>query len=195
MITVPSQTTPTHPEAPSISAADPATASASPPTVPLAIAFPKSPRRAPRKATAPKPVARAASPSKAGTKAAAKKAPTPATPSSAPEKARKQEPRPSSHGIAKKHSSAAAEKSAAISKKAHKPKEKLVRDSFTMPQDDYALIARLKDRALMFKRPAKKSELLRAGLHALQALSAPALREALDSLTPLKAGRPKRGAL
>ncbi|TPG23448.1 hypothetical protein EAH83_14710 [Variovorax ginsengisoli] len=79
-------------------------------------------------------------------------------------------------------------------RKAPKPKEKLVRDSFTMPSEDFALIAALKNRALMFKRPAKKSELLRAGLHALQALSAPALRAALDALTPLKAGRPKREA-
>ncbi|MEB0112635.1 hypothetical protein QN397_14845 [Variovorax sp. RTB1] len=77
-------------------------------------------------------------------------------------------------------------------RKTSEQKDKLVRDSFTMPQDDYALIARLKDRAVMFKRPAKKSELLRAGLHALQAMSAPALRAALDALTPLKSGRPKK---
>lgn len=70
-----------------------------------------------------------------------------------------------------------------------------MRDSFTMPKEDYALIAGLKDRTLVFKRPTKKSELLRAGLHALQALTDPALRKALDSLTPLKAGRPRRGAL
>ncbi|CAN5903774.1 hypothetical protein BH11PSE13_BH11PSE13_44760 [soil metagenome] len=79
-----------------------------------------------------------------------------------------------------------------VSEKTSAQKDKLVRDSFTMPQDDYALIARLKDRAVMFKRPAKKSELLRAGLHALQAMSAPALRAALDALTPLKSGRPKK---
>ena len=69
-----------------------------------------------------------------------------------------------------------------------------MRDSFTMPSEDFALIAALKNRALVFKRPAKKSELLCAGLHALQALSAPTPRSALDALTPLKAGRPKREA-
>lgn len=42
-------------------------------------------------------------------------------------------------------------------------KAKPVRDSFTMPQADYALIDKLKERALAFRRPAKKSELLRAG--------------------------------
>ena len=71
------------------------------------------------------------------------------------------------------------------------PKAKLVRDSFTMPQKDFALIAVLKDRALSFKRPTKKSELLRAGLHALAVLNAAALRTALESLTPLPTGRPK----
>lgn len=75
---------------------------------------------------------------------------------------------------------------------AAKTKAKLVRDSFTMPQEDFGLIAVLKDRALGFKRPAKKSELLRAGLHALQQLTDAQLRGALDSLVPLKAGRPKK---
>ncbi|MFC5521880.1 hypothetical protein [Polaromonas jejuensis] len=75
-----------------------------------------------------------------------------------------------------------------------KPKAKLVRDSFTMPQHDFGLIAALKYQALGFKRPTKKSELLRAGLHALAKLSNTELRSALDSLTPLKAGRPKKKA-
>lgn len=142
-------------------------------------------------------------PSKTGAKPATKRAGTPAREAVVPEKALQQEHKHAakfqseekSNGTAKKLSAKAAEKSATVGKKALKPKEKLVRDSFTMPQDDYALIASLKDRALKFKRPAKKSELLRAGLHALQALPAPALRAALDSLTPLKAGRPKRAAV
>jgi hypothetical protein len=79
-------------------------------------------------------------------------------------------------------------------KLAAKPKEKLVRDSFTMPQADFALIASLKNRALLLKRPTKKSELLRAGLHALQALTSAQLMVALNALVPLKAGRPKRDA-
>ena len=69
---------------------------------------------------------------------------------------------------------------------------RLVRDSFTMPADDFALVAVLKQRALQAQRPAKKSELLRAGLHALSGLSPPALVQALDALTPVKAGRPKK---
>ncbi|WP_142123133.1 hypothetical protein [Pseudoxanthomonas sp. 3HH-4] len=69
---------------------------------------------------------------------------------------------------------------------------KLVRDSFTMPAGDFALVAVLKGRALQMQRPAKKSELLRAGLHALSALSPQALTKALDALAPVKAGRPKK---
>jgi hypothetical protein len=70
--------------------------------------------------------------------------------------------------------------------------EKPVRDSFTMPAADFALVAVLKGRALEARRPAKKSELLRAGLHALHGLSPAALARALDALAPVKAGRPKK---
>jgi hypothetical protein len=61
-----------------------------------------------------------------------------------------------------------------------------------MPKLDFDLVDVLKERALGFKRPAKKSELLRAGLHALSALNDTALRTALDALAPLKPGRPKK---
>ena len=54
-------------------------------------------------------------------------------------------------------------------------KDKLVRDSFTMPRADYALIAQVKERALALRRPTKKSELLRAGLQVLAALGDEAL--------------------
>ena len=72
-----------------------------------------------------------------------------------------------------------------------KPHVKLVRDSFTMPREDWDLIQYLKERTLAFKRPTKKSELLRAGLQALVGLSDAKLQAALEKLTPLKAGRPK----
>jgi len=70
---------------------------------------------------------------------------------------------------------------------------KLVRDSFTMPESDFALINELKKTAIGAKREAKKSELLRAGLRALAALEAKALVTALDRLEPVKVGRPKKG--
>ena len=71
-------------------------------------------------------------------------------------------------------------------------KEKLVRDNFTMPRSDFELIALLKERALTFRRPTKKSELLRAGLQALAALNQQQLQKALDSLPLLKSGRQKK---
>lgn len=69
---------------------------------------------------------------------------------------------------------------------------KLVRDGFTMPAADYALIAELKHRLHDVKREAKKSELLRAGLRALAELDAEGLAAALDRLAPVKTGRPPK---
>lgn len=72
-------------------------------------------------------------------------------------------------------------------------RQKPVRDSFTMPEADFVLIATLKARALGAQRETKKSELLRAGLHALAALDTSALVAALGELAPVKIGRPKSG--
>ena len=74
----------------------------------------------------------------------------------------------------------------------HKVRVKLVRDSFTMPREDFDRITLLKARAIEFKRPAKKSELLRAGLQALEKLDGPSLHAALNALVPIKTGRPKK---
>jgi hypothetical protein len=73
-----------------------------------------------------------------------------------------------------------------------RPKLRLVRDSFTMPQTDHDLIGILKTRALAFAHPAKKSELLRGGLHALAALDDAGFRRCIEALVPLKPGRPKK---
>jgi len=78
----------------------------------------------------------------------------------------------------------------------HKPtppeRAKLVRDGFTMPEADYALLKELKNRLHDVKREAKKSELLRAGLQALALLDAKQLAAALDRLAPVKTGRPPK---
>ena len=55
-----------------------------------------------------------------------------------------------------------------------------MRDSFTMPRNDFNLIDTSKQRALGFRRPTKMSELLRAGLHALAALDFVLLHNALQ---------------
>lgn len=77
--------------------------------------------------------------------------------------------------------------------KAPKLRQKPVRDSFTMPEADFSLVATLKARALAGQRETKKSELLRAGLHALAAMDSPTLLAALRALEPIKTGRPKKG--
>jgi hypothetical protein len=82
---------------------------------------------------------------------------------------------------------------AKVGKKSVKPRPVLVRDSFTMPEADFALIAKLKSEALGARRAAKKSELLRAGLQLLAALDAKSLVVALDRLETVKTGRPRKG--
>ena len=69
-------------------------------------------------------------------------------------------------------------------------KVKLVRDSFTIPKTEYAAIDGLKNRAVELGTSVKKSELLRAGLMALQALSDAAYKRALAAVPALKTGRP-----
>lgn len=69
-------------------------------------------------------------------------------------------------------------------------KAKLIRDSFTIPKTEYAAIDGLKTRAVELGTSVKKSELLRAGLMALQALSDAAYKRALAAVPALKTGRP-----
>jgi hypothetical protein len=70
-------------------------------------------------------------------------------------------------------------------------KQKLVRDSFTIPAGEYEQIAALKQRGLLLGRPVKKSELLRAGLKALAALGDKPLLAVLNAVPSIKTGRPK----
>jgi len=77
--------------------------------------------------------------------------------------------------------------------KADKPKKpKLVRDSFTIPKAEYAVLEALKERAAKAGSPAKKSEVLRAGIKALAGLSDTALLAALKDVPALKTGRPAK---
>ena len=75
---------------------------------------------------------------------------------------------------------------------AAKPKKaKLVRDSFTIPKAEYELLDALKARAVRLKQPAKKSELLRAGIKLMVSLTDVVFAAALKSIPALKTGRPK----
>ena len=72
--------------------------------------------------------------------------------------------------------------------KAKKPK--MIRDSFTIPKTEYLVIEALKERAGKLSRSAKKSELLRAGVKALAAMSDAAFLAALTAVPTIKTGRP-----
>ncbi|MFO1337976.1 MAG: hypothetical protein U1F53_07020 [Burkholderiaceae bacterium] len=71
-------------------------------------------------------------------------------------------------------------------------KAKLVRDSFTIPKAEYAALNELKQRATRLTQPAKKSEILRAGIALLKSLSDKAFLDALAAVPNLKTGRPKK---
>lgn len=78
----------------------------------------------------------------------------------------------------------------AVSEEPSKDKAKLVRDSFTIPKLEYAVIEQLKVRATGLKRPTKKSEMLRAGIAALQTMTDKAFLATLNRIPSLKTGRP-----
>ena len=71
-------------------------------------------------------------------------------------------------------------------------KTKLVRDSFTIPKNEYVVIESLKKRAITAGQAVKKSELLRAGIKALAAMSELQFKAALSNVPPIKTGRPKK---
>ena len=82
---------------------------------------------------------------------------------------------------------------APAAKAATAKKPKLVRDSFTIPKNEYAVIELLKQRAARLGRPAKKSELLRAGVKALEAMTDAAFLGCISSVPSIKTGRPAKG--
>jgi len=76
-----------------------------------------------------------------------------------------------------------------ISDKQH---DKLVRDSFTIPADEYKEIETLKQRLLEQGVHLKKSEILRAGLLALSSLDSDELKRVAGRVERIKPGRPKK---
>lgn len=74
--------------------------------------------------------------------------------------------------------------------KARKPK--LVRDSYAMPEAEYAKIGELKKRLAAVGAEVKKSELLRGGLAVLAALSDAELAAVMARVERIKTGRPAR---
>ena len=77
-------------------------------------------------------------------------------------------------------------------KKVKPEKVKMERDSFTMPKDEYAQLSLLKARLTAMGQPAKKSELLRAGIKLLAAMSDNTLKTTLAKVPVIKTGRPNK---
>jgi len=71
-------------------------------------------------------------------------------------------------------------------------KVKLVRDSFTMPANEYQILQDTKKASLKAGFEIKKSDLLRIGVGLLKTLSVTQLAAARAALTTLHAGRPKK---
>ncbi|WP_457393591.1 hypothetical protein [Roseateles sp. P5_E1] len=136
--------------------------------------------KVPRAAAKPAAKATVKPAAKAAAKRAAKVAATPAAKPAA---------KPATKPAAK--ASEPTTKAAKPASPAKTAKVKLVRDSFTMPSDEYALLSQLKQRALAGAHHAKKSELLRAGVKLLASLDNAALLRALTSVPTVKTGRPK----
>jgi len=77
-------------------------------------------------------------------------------------------------------------------KPAKAKKAKLVRDSFTMPEAEYAAIAALKKRCLKAGMAVKKSEILRAAIAGLARRSDVDVAAAIQRLAAIKTGRPAK---
>ncbi|MFZ6845433.1 hypothetical protein [Undibacterium sp. RuTC16W] len=81
---------------------------------------------------------------------------------------------------------------AAVAAIAKVKKEKLVRDSFTMPESEYEVLSSVKKACLSAGIEVKKSQLLRIGLVLLNKANVTELKTLINALAPLKAGRPKK---
>ncbi|MGF6758899.1 hypothetical protein P3T16_006327 [Paraburkholderia sp. GAS42] len=103
--------------------------------------------------------------------------------------------KPASETVAKRKRAVAPEVAVsppAETKPKRAKKEKVVRDSFTMPTSDYEKIAALKQKCLDAGVAVKKSELLRAGLLMLESAAPKRLLAAVSAVETVKTGRPTK---
>lgn len=68
---------------------------------------------------------------------------------------------------------------------------KVIRDTFSLPPNDYALLDQLRVRALTLGQAVNKSEFVRAGLQALMSMPEQDFRQAIAQIEKIKPGRPK----
>lgn len=146
-------------------------------------------------ATSPAPeivvaVAAAAKPARRRAPAAAKVAPVEAiAPATVVAKTRKSPAKKAPAAVVE-----VAQVAAPAVKPAKPKKDKLIRDSYTMPESEYAAIAALKKRCLDSGIAAKKSEILRAAVAGFSRLSDAKVAAAIQSLAAIKTGRPAKAA-
>ena len=67
---------------------------------------------------------------------------------------------------------------------------KVIRDSFSFPEQDYLKISQLKKTCLAAGIHVKKGEILRAGLHLLTQLTLDELKLAVEKVEKVQTGRP-----
>jgi hypothetical protein len=146
------------------------------------------------KAEAPKKKAVAAKPDAPKTTPKALKEAPKETPKSAPKATPKTTETKPKAAPAKRTSAAnpAPAQAAAEPKAKRVKKEKVVRDSFTMPKADYDKLGELKQKCLSAGVAVKKSELLRAGLLLLEAVPLDQLLDAIAAVETVKTGRPAK---
>ncbi|MFD2365773.1 hypothetical protein [Pseudoduganella sp. GCM10020061] len=112
-----------------------------------------------------------------------------AAPKAAPTKSSKAAP--ARKAVAAKAVPARRKKPAATLVRETHDRASLVRDSFTMPEAEYALLAQAKQACLKAGIDVKKSELLRIAVAQLGRMDGAALKKALAKLPIIKTGRPR----
>jgi hypothetical protein len=155
-------------------------------------AAPKSGAASPAvKPVATKPIAKSAPAKPASVKPVVAK---PVMPKPVAKPVAKAPAKPAAKPTSKPKTKATAKKAAPkkVVKKAKPEKVKMERDSFTMPKDEYAQLTLLKARLTAMGQPAKKSELLRAGIKLLAAMSDNTLKTTLAKIPVIKTGRPNK---
>ena len=71
-------------------------------------------------------------------------------------------------------------------------KDKVIRDSFTMPESEYKLIATIKKRCIAKGLAVKKSEVLRAAISYFANQSDDYIKATVGALVVIKTGRPPK---
>jgi hypothetical protein len=71
------------------------------------------------------------------------------------------------------------------------PTTKTIRDTFTLPEDDYTVINQCKKRFLKQEVSVTKSEIIRIGLKVLEQMSDEEMMNSYSLIRKIKIGRPK----